>query len=418
MRVAALVAYESRSTSVTRTSSDASVCWRRPVPPTLGATAAGNPPIARLGTATLKGTPEAPVPVVCTGARWRAGGLVAVCTSAAAPPFATRPPESVRPCTSAAATATPSAAGSTISASRRDGRGAARRRRAGAASSTRARSSSGARSVVARSWPSSSPRRASSRVRGASPRSSASSRPGAITSVADILDPLFQSSQRTAQARRARGLADPEHARRARPVELEQDAERDHLPLGGRQLPQGLLERAGQPLSEQRLGGRLLVPERVRLLAPPAAGLGPEPVDRDAPCDPAEPGSRRSAARVEAPPAAERLLERLRGEVLRCGAVAGQEDEIAVDRVELLGRDLGEARPGAEHARCVERGRGRVHVPIYGAGAADRHMHGPGCGWPPGPTSCSTGTAVVCRQYEVASARTSTTPDSGRVAPA
>src|SRR5438067_2433066 len=111
MRVAALVASERWSTSATRTSSEASVCCRRPLPPTLGAPAVSAPPPARAGTAD-------PIPL----------------------------------------------------------------------------------------------------------RSSASSRSGAITSVADIFDPLFQSSQRAAQAGRARRLADPEDPRGARPVELEQDA--------------------------------------------------------------------------------------------------------------------------------------------------------------------------------------------------
>ena len=56
----------------------------------------------------------------------------------------------------------------------------------------------------------------------------------------------------------------------------------------------------------------------------------------------------------------ERLEALLRGEAPRTS------DEAR--RHALLGGDLREARPGTERARSVERGRGRVHVPIYDAG--------------------------------------------------
>src|SRR5205823_1912472 len=80
---------------------------------------------------------------------------------------------------------------------------------------------------------------------------------------------------------------------------------------------------------------------------------------------------------------AEGLLEGLGSEIFCGRAVAREEDQVAVDRVELLGRDLRKALPGAERPRSVERGRGRVHIPMYGAGAADRHMQRPICGCPP-----------------------------------
>src|SRR5919198_248956 len=47
---------------------------------------------------------------------------------------------------------------------------------------------------------------------------------------------LLELLQGTAQTGRARRRADAEHARRRAAVELEQDAERHHLPLAGREL--------------------------------------------------------------------------------------------------------------------------------------------------------------------------------------
>ncbi len=89
-------------------------------------------------------------------------------------------------------------------------------------------------------------------------------------------------------------------------------------------------------------------------------------VEGGAPGDPAEPGARARAARVVTPPPAERALERLAGEVLRRGAVPRQEDQVAVDGVEVQVGDLGE-RP--LHAR-LDRGRHCVHVSLYAAAAA------------------------------------------------
>src|SRR5581483_6403905 len=180
---------------------------------------------------------------------------------------------------------------------------------------------------------------------------------------------------------RARGLADAEYARGARAVELEQDAQGDDLALGRRELAQRCLELGRQPVAE--LLGQALV-ARIRLLAAAAARLGAEPVDGDAARDPAQPRARGTAARIEAPPGAERLLERLGGQILCGRAVARQIDEVAVHRVELLGGDLCEAGPPAGQTWHVERGRRRVHGPRYGTGPADRHTRslgaGTGCG--------------------------------------
>ena len=61
-----------------------------------------------------------------------------------------------------------------------------------------------------------------------------------------------------------------EHAGRCRAVEVEQDAERDHLALGRRQLAQRPLERPRQALREHGLGLRLAIRkpfELTRMLA-------------------------------------------------------------------------------------------------------------------------------------------------------
>src|SRR5438477_10197272 len=275
------------------------------------------------------------------------GVFAYTCGALAAPSTARRScwgfgPEEARPCTTAAATAARSATASARTR-RREGVGVGR----GSSSSTRARSASGARGACARSSNST------------------------VISFADIADPLFQSLECAAEARRARRLADPEHAGRGRAVELEDDAQRDHLALAGRQLSQRLLERAGQSVDE--LADELLTPAE-GILPPSAARLRAEPVDRDVVRDLAQPRARRASARVEATPRAERLLECLGGEILGGRAVAGEVDEVAVDRVELLGDDLGEAGSCAEPGGSVERGRSRVHALLYGATPADRHM--------------------------------------------
>jgi hypothetical protein len=146
----------------------------------------------------------------------------------------------------------------------------------------------------------------------------------------------------------------------ARPVELEQHAQRDHLALGRCQPVQRVVELRREALGEDGLLEVQLV-AAVRLLAPLPPGLGPEPVDGGRVRDAAEPGAGRAAARVVAPPAAEGPLERLRGEILRRRAVAREIDEIAVDGVEVLRDDVCEGRGGVATDRS-DGCRQRVHV--------------------------------------------------------
>src|ERR671922_2680595 len=120
---------------------------------------------------------------------------------------------------------------------------------------------------------------------------------------------LLQLLQGAAQAGRARRLADAEHARRRAAVELEEDAERDHLALAGGELGQRRLERRGQSLAERAVV-RLRRVRRVARLTPAPPLLGAEVVERRIARDLAEPRPRSRPARVESPPRAERLLER------------------------------------------------------------------------------------------------------------
>src|SRR5436190_2531573 len=337
MRLARVVADERASLSATRIRSDASVCARR-VAGRFGVEPAAAWLCSGAGTA---GAFDATTPEDV----W----VVAVPPASRTAPCETRtcssPPERTTPFTSAAATATRHAAGNATSTSRRGGT-LQRARVAGRSASTRARRLSGAR--------------------GECSRSSAS----IFSSFADIVHPLLESPQGTTEPRRAGGPTDPEHARRTRPVEVEQHAECNHLPLCRRELSQRLLQRAGEPVAE-------LLDERdaarICLLAPPPSCLGAEPVDRNAAGDLAQPSPRRGPAGIEAPPAAEGLLERLGGQILGSGAVAGQVDEIAVHGIELLGGDLREARAAAHERRRVERGRDRIHAWRYGAAPAYRH---------------------------------------------
>src|SRR5919108_3583097 len=180
---------------------------------------------------------------------------------------------------------------------------------------------------------------------------------------------LLQLLQGAAQAGRARRLADAEHARRRAAVEFEQDAKRDHLSLACRELAERLLKRRREALAERPLV-RLRGAGGVARLAAAAALLGTEVVERGAARDLAEPGARRRAARGEAPPRAERLLEGLPREVFGDRAVSGHEQQVAIDGVEVLLRDCGEARPGGHADAHPRRPRAhrRVHAPFYVAG--------------------------------------------------
>src|SRR5205085_8814470 len=103
------------------------------------------------------------------------------------------------------------------------------------------------------------------------------------------------------QSRRARRSADPEQARRGGTVELEDDAEREHLALARRQYAQRLLERRRQSVRERGLRD-LRRRTRVAVFAASPALIGTEPVKRDVASNGAEPRTRLAAARVEPPP--------------------------------------------------------------------------------------------------------------------
>src|SRR3954452_11932927 len=212
-------------------------------------------------------------------------------------------PELTKPFTSAAPTASTIAAGTTTSTSLRFlDLGA---RDAGARSSTRCRRRSGATGGFARS----------SETRASYPSIS-------LPSNADIGHLLFQSLQSPAEPGRTSRCADSKNARRARAVELEQHAQRHHLALRRGQAPESSVELGRQALGEHGLLEQRLV-AAVALLAPLPPSLGPEPVDRGGVSDAAEPRAGGAAARVEAAPAAEGPLERLRREILRRRAVPG-----------------------------------------------------------------------------------------------
>ena len=246
-----------------------------------------------------------------------------------------RLPERTMPVTTAAPTASPSAAGSATSARRRGGT-LQRRTGAGSEASTRARSPSGACGACARN------------------------RLSTVISFADIVHPLFQSSQGAAEPRRARGLADSEHARRARAVELEQHAQARRpraRPARARAAP----PRTGR---EARRRTPRRAARRARTSPRACAAVSPRGTSRRRRC------VRSGRARCAASRGAGRTGASVRNafsnvsavEILRRGAVAGEIDEVAVDGVELLRGDVGEAGPPAEQRRGVERGRGRVHA--------------------------------------------------------
>ena len=121
-------------------------------------------------------------------------------------------------------------------------------------------------------------------------------------------------------------------------VDVEHDAQRDHLALAGGQRVERRLE-----LGREALGEALVeaLGRRGELLAPRAAAFGAEVVERDRARDLAEPGLRRAALGVEAVPEPQRALERRAGQVLGGGPVAGEPGEVAVDVVEVRLGSLG-----------------------------------------------------------------------------
>src|SRR5579875_528843 len=159
-------------------------------------------------------------PVVCP-LPWSVGASAVRCE-----------PEPTRPWTRAAPTASATAADTSARASlrRRDRRGRA------AGASTRGRSRAGASGRLARSSQTSVSCPASSR--------------GSVAGMGHL---LLQPLEGPAEPGRTRGTADPEHPRGTRPVELEQDTQRDDLALGRREPLQRPLELRRRPFREDGL---------------------------------------------------------------------------------------------------------------------------------------------------------------------
>src|SRR5436190_2238785 len=185
--------------------------------------------------------------------------------------------------------------------------------------------------------------------------SSSNSCSKSTVSDAGIAHHLLESFQGAAQPRRTCRLTDPEQARGRRAVEIEQHAQRDDLALRRRKVAERRRERA---FAERRVLRRTIA--RESLLAAQPAFLGTEVIERDTPRDLAEPRTRGAATRIEAPPGAERLLERLRRELLGDGAVAGEEQQVAMHRVQLRFGDGGKRR--SRRSKCRQGRRDRVHV--------------------------------------------------------
>src|SRR4051812_43222505 len=108
---------------------------------------------------------------------------------------------------------------------------------------------------------------------------------------------LLELREGAGEPRRAGGRADPEDARGGRSVEVEDDAERDQLPLGGGEAAERAVEGRGEALGEARLV-RLRKLARERVLAPDAPPLGAEVVERDRPGELTEPCPRAPARLV------------------------------------------------------------------------------------------------------------------------
>src|SRR4051795_4428484 len=109
------------------------------------------------------------------------------------------------------------------------------------------------------------------------------------------MDCLLELLERAVEARRAVGGGDAEHIRGGPGVEVEDDAQRDHLALAGREPEHPALE-----LRREAFGDALVDPLRHggELLAARAASLRAKVVERDRARDLAEPGPLRPALRV------------------------------------------------------------------------------------------------------------------------
>src|SRR3989304_5524260 len=98
------------------------------------------------------------------------------------------------------------------------------------------------------------------------------------------------------------GGGDAEHARGLVAVEVEEDAQRNHLALAVREGAQCRLELGREPLAKARVGAVLA---RRGLLAPPPPLLGAEPVERGRARDLAEPRTGAPGPRGDGGPEAE-----------------------------------------------------------------------------------------------------------------
>src|SRR5262249_29152919 len=127
--------------------------------------------------------------------------------------------------------------------------------------------------------------------------------------------PLFELLQRPAEPGRARRRRDAEDAGGRLDLQVEQDAQGDHLALAGRQRRERTLELRREPPEEavldlvRELGG-------VRMLASSPPLLGAEVVESGGARDAAQPRLRAPPAWIEASPLAQRPLERLGGQLL------------------------------------------------------------------------------------------------------
>src|SRR3954453_19032252 len=187
--------------------------------------------------------------------------------------------------------------------------------------------------------------------------SSANSCSKSTVSVACIAHQLLESIQGSAQSGRARGRADSQDTRGRRAVEIEQPTKRDDLALRRGQPRQRSLDVPGYELGLLRF----VEAARISLLAAPTPRVGAKVVERYAAGDRAEPRACASAARIEAPPRAESLLECLAGQVFGDCPVAGEQHEIPMHGVKLCFRNGCEGWSVDMQAR--PRGRHRVHGP-------------------------------------------------------
>src|SRR6478752_5031850 len=134
---------------------------------------------------------------------------------------------------------------------------------------------------------------------------------------------LLELLECAVEPRGAVGGGDAEHARRGRRIHVEDDAQRNHLALSGGECGQSRFEVRRETFGEVLFDALVW---RGELLAPRAAALGAEVVERDGARDLTEPGLGRPARGVEAVPEPQRPLE---------------PGEVAVHIVEVLLGSLG-----------------------------------------------------------------------------